>query len=328
MFSRAGLGRESVDAALAAVRIHELPAARACTYVVAALDYALALASGQPFAGDEMKVVRKLGVTDAEIADLRIAVAAVLKSGPLGPDELKAQLGDAVRNLGAEGAKKGVSTTLPVALGLMQSDGEIRRVPTNGRLDQQRYRYALWIPNPLAKWKKSPEQTLTELATKYFSWFGPATPKDFQEFAGVGATAARNILQSIDLAEVDPESGFVLQQDAEAFHKFRLPSKPRYSLVGNIDNVKLYRPDLPALQLPRESNPIFDRGLLVGRWDFDTVTMWVVWAASVRDKALEATVRKTEAYIREDLGDVRGFSLDSPKSRAPRIEALRKAAAQ
>jgi hypothetical protein len=35
-----------------------------------------------------------------------------------------------------------------------------------------------------------------------------------------------------------------------------------------------------------------------------------------------------ENYIREQLGDARSFSLDSPKSRTPRIEALRKMAAR
>jgi hypothetical protein len=42
-----------------------------------------------------------------------------------------------------------------------------------------------------------------------------------------------------------------------------------------------------------------------------------------RDKALEKAVKEMEAFVREDLGDARSFSLDSPKSRAPRIEALR-----
>jgi hypothetical protein len=32
-----------------------------------------------------------------------------------------------------------------------------------------------------------------------------------------------------------------------------------------------------------------------------------------------------ESYVRTDLLDARSFSLDSPKSRAPRVEALRKA---
>jgi hypothetical protein len=33
-----------------------------------------------------------------------------------------------------------------------------------------------------------------------------------------------------------------------------------------------------------------------------------------------------EEFVRSQLGDARSFSLDSPKSRAPRVEALRKAA--
>jgi hypothetical protein len=41
-----------------------------------------------------------------------------------------------------------------------------------------------------------------------------------------------------------------------------------------------------------------------------------------KNKDLEAAVRRTEEYIREDLGDARSFSLDSPKSRVPKIEAL------
>jgi hypothetical protein len=44
-----------------------------------------------------------------------------------------------------------------------------------------------------------------------------------------------------------------------------------------------------------------------------------------KDKALKEAVSRTEAYIRSDLGDARSFSLDSSKSRAPRVEALRKA---
>jgi hypothetical protein len=46
----------------------------------------------------------------------------------------------------------------------------------------------------------------------------------------------------------------------------------------------------------------------------------------VKDKALTAAVEETEAYVRDQLGDARSFSLDSPKSRAPRIQVLRKAA--
>jgi hypothetical protein len=45
----------------------------------------------------------------------------------------------------------------------------------------------------------------------------------------------------------------------------------------------------------------------------------------IRDQALARAVEQTEGYIREQLGDARSFSLDSPQSRKPRLEALRKA---
>jgi hypothetical protein len=45
-----------------------------------------------------------------------------------------------------------------------------------------------------------------------------------------------------------------------------------------------------------------------------------------KNKDLEKAVRRTEEYVRTQLGDARSFSLDSPKSRIPRIEGLRKAA--
>jgi hypothetical protein len=43
-----------------------------------------------------------------------------------------------------------------------------------------------------------------------------------------------------------------------------------------------------------------------------------------KSKALQSAIEETEAYVRDQLGDARSFSLDSPKSRKPRIEAIRK----
>jgi hypothetical protein len=43
-----------------------------------------------------------------------------------------------------------------------------------------------------------------------------------------------------------------------------------------------------------------------------------------KSKALEAAIEETEIFVRDQLGDARSFSLDSPKGRAPRIEAIRK----
>src|SRR5689334_14287469 len=71
LFARCGAAREAVDSAVAKLEIHELPAARGCTYVVPAADFPLALKAGEGFSYEnDMKVARKLGVTDKEIDKL------------------------------------------------------------------------------------------------------------------------------------------------------------------------------------------------------------------------------------------------------------------
>ena len=344
-FSRAGLRRDEVDAALARIEIHELPSARGCTYILPASAYALGLKVGQAFREAEMKTARKLGVTDKEIDRLREAVSQALADGPMDTEALKAAVGGAVRNLGPEGVKKGIATTMPVALGLMQTAGEIRRIPINGRLDQQRYRYTLWKPDPLAKWKLSVEESYVELAREYFRWIGGATAAEFQWFSGLGVNAAKTALAPLQLTSL---SGglLMLPEDREAFEKFKTPKNPQYVLTGSLDGINQLRRDLGSLLAPEDEDrdlvrgsrcellqdlphhAIFDHGRLVGLWEYDTATGSIAWTAFVKpDSALRAAVAKTEAFIREDLGDARSFSLDSPKSRVPAIEKLRKAAA-
>jgi hypothetical protein len=71
------------------------------------------------------------------------------------------------------------------------------------------------------------------------------------------------------------------------------------------------------------SHGIFDRGRLVGLWEFNTTTDSIVWTAFIpKNKDLERAVAKTEEYVRSQLGDARAFSLDNPRSRVARIQAL------
>jgi hypothetical protein len=196
LFARAGLSRAAVDAAVAKREIHELPAARGCTYVVPAPDYSLALAVGRQFAASEMSVARKLGVTDAEVDRLCASVLDALAQGPLDPDGIREALRPAVRNLGEQGKKKGLTSTLPLATGRLQAEGEIRRIPADGRLDRQRYQYALWRPRPA---EFPMEQAFTDLARRYFDWIGPARLSEFQWFSGLGVKAARDAVQGLGL---------------------------------------------------------------------------------------------------------------------------------
>jgi hypothetical protein len=69
---------------------------------------------------------------------------------------------------------------------------------------------------------------------------------------------------------------------------------------------------------------IVDRGRLAGLWEFDVDTGKIVHQFfGEEDEALREVVAATEEFVRDDLGDARSFSLDSPKSRAPRVAALK-----
>jgi hypothetical protein len=347
LFARAGTSRADADAAVARLAIHELPAARGCTYVVPKSDFATALRAGQAFADSPMKVASKLGVTDKEIAALCKAVVGALAKGPLNPEGIRNATGTASRSLGDEGKKKGVSTTLPLALGLLQARGEIRRVPANGRLDQQRYDYALWQPGPFASEKNKPGDPFTELARRFFKWVGPATLAEYQWFSGLGVSASKEATSPLELAPMEAGSDrFLLPDDVDAFRKFKPPSKSQYALVSSLDAISATRRDVKTLLDPDDyarklrlektvapassisdlpNHAILDRGRLIGLWEFDVETQSIVWATfGVKDKVLDAVVKKTEAFVRDDLGDARSFSLDSPKSRTPKIDALRK----
>ncbi|HEV8144985.1 MAG TPA: crosslink repair DNA glycosylase YcaQ family protein, partial [Bryobacteraceae bacterium] len=121
LFSRAGISREAADAAVAKLEIHELPSARGCTYVLPSQDFALALKAGENFTGNDMKVALKLGVTEKEVDKLCDAVVKALAKGtPMEVEQIREGVGNAARSLGEEGKKKGVTTTLPLALGMLQ----------------------------------------------------------------------------------------------------------------------------------------------------------------------------------------------------------------
>ena len=345
LFARGGITREAVDAAVANLEIHELPSARGCTYVVPAAEFALALAAAQPFEG-EMKLALKLGVTEKEIAKLRDAVLQALEKGPLDPEEIREATGKASRSLGEEGKKKGLTTTLPVALGQLQVSGDIRRVSMNGRFDQQRFKYCLWKPNPLRNFKMPPEELATHLGRRFFQWIGPATLAEFQWFSALGVKAAKAALEPLKLEPlVKDDDRLMLPEDRERYESFQVPKQPRYCLVALADGVTLLKRNSQQLTddsdrkhllfrqkayagenlLDLPSNGIMDRGRLIGLWEYDPEKQQIAWVSFIQtDQDLKTAVSETEQYVRDQLGDARSFSLDSPKSRIPKIEALRK----
>jgi hypothetical protein len=346
LFSRGGTSREVADKAAGQLEIHELPTARGCTYVLPSSDFALGLTVGRNYSGD-MKTALKLGVTEKEVDKLCDAVVNALEQGALDPDSIREATGKASRSLGEEGRKKGLTTTLPLALGRLQTEGRIRRVPINGRFDQQRYAYVNWTPNPLATYPESLEAAFTELARRFFRWVGPATLGEFQWFAGLGVKTTKQAVDSLGLVPMEPGSDrLLLPDDVAAFRELEVPTTPQYSLVSSLDPIAANRREMQSLidDADREqdvvvdaistpmggltdlpSHAILDRGQIIGLWEFDPVAGSIVWATFGRrkDKALAAAVEETQAFVRDQLGDARSFSLDSPKSRVARVESLR-----
>lgn len=346
LFARAGIRREQADAEVAALRIHELPTARGCTYVLGERDYPWALSLGQGAAQVTAKVLDKLGVERSEVNALADKTLKVLQSagGPLDPKQLKDQLGDAVRSLGEEGKKKGASTTLPTVLGLLQADGRIRRVPINGRLDKQRYAYVAW---GLPVTQESPEAARAKLMANYLGWTGGATLKQSQWFTAFTVAQTKAALAAVGAVEstmVDPEGLWMLPAGIDAAAAFTVPTEEQIQLLAGTDSLFLLRRNVAdaldaadqaspllnagnGLQPDLPDHPIVDRGQIIGLWQYDPGHERIAHFTFKKPTvAIKQRIAEVEAFIREDLGDFRSYSLDSPASRQKRIDALNAAA--
>jgi hypothetical protein len=196
---------------------------------------------------------------------------------------LRSELGDGVRNLGDAGKKRGLTTTLPLALGKLQSLGLIRRVPVEGRLDTQRYSYTRWDDGPFSGGMHAVtlEDPYVQLARRYFSWIGPAKVEHFRWFSGLGVGATKAALEPLDLEDLG-DSWLIEPSDRDHFESFEVPSTPHYALIAGLDSVVLLRRDAASLvdapiagakrdvagaalgSPDLENNAIVDRGRIIG----------------------------------------------------------------
>jgi hypothetical protein len=172
---------------------------------------------------------------------------------------------------------------------------------------------------------------------------------EFQSFSALGVKAAKAGVEPLRLEPVEKGSErLLLPEHREAWEKFRAPKKPQYALVSSLDGLALLHRDLKDMLVSADldrkalnekgactlgsvaylpSHAIVDRGRLIGLWEYDPANSSMVWVSFVEDAGLRKAVRETEQFVRDQLGDARSFSLDSPKSREPKIKALRAASA-
>ena len=121
---------------------------------------------------------------------------------------------------------------------------------------------------------------------------------------------------------------------------------PPAALVSSLDNLFHLRRELASLiepkdlaRLPREgkaggalmdlpSHAVVQGGRIVGLWEYDAEKGELVAGLFAKaTPAVKKAVRAMEAFVRDQLGDARSFSLDSPESRGERIAGLRRLSA-
>lgn len=351
---RPDLDRAGIDRAVFLERaLVEVPGPRGVAMLVPADDAALALRATRP--SEEARSARVMeveGLEGAEIERLSAAVHAALAGGPLGADELRAALpAGLVRSLGAAGKSLGDATTLPIALRRLQVAGEVRRTSATGRLDAGRYVYARFEPNPLAGAAAGGDLTAA-LGARFFAWAGPATTRDFAFWAGLSQTAAKAAMATLPLVRVEvPDLAgelWVLAADAPSLQQAE-PALARVALVPFRDNHIAFRRDLaplvdptffgrtaaagaPAADLLGDTGALHHHvvlagGRIAGVWEYDPAAGRIVWGARAKlsaaeRKAIAVEVEATGTFVREDLGGVRFYALDSEKNRAKRLAAV------
>jgi hypothetical protein len=157
--------------------------------------------------------------------------------------------------------------------------------------------------------------------------------------------AAQTAVTSLSLVALGDSNLLGTPETVETFNNFKSPTEPRYRLVSGLDSLFLLRRDLSlhigeaqagmdVLSQGKLANlgslndlsthAIVDRGLIVGLWEYDHDVLEIAWVSFVGEPAeMLAEINLTEKFIRDELGDARSFSLDSPKSRQPSLARLR-----
>ena len=347
LFARNQSTKEQAETDTKNLEIYEFASARGCTYFLPRDDFQVGIKAGQGF--NDSSAIRtaktKLGFTDEDLVKLNTGILKALKDGPLDTNGIKKELGDLVTNFGEAGKKVGQTTSLSLGTLRLQAEAKIRRVPKGWALEAQSYEYQLFDNGPVVDESYSKEQACEDLATRFWKWNGLAKLSHFQWFSGLGLGASKEAASHLNLVSVEGTDYLILEDDADDFRRSEVPPDPAYRLITNFDGLFLHRRDVRPFidahdanrQVPASkgtgsllkaqdlyNHAIIDRGRIIGLWEYEVSSQSLVTALFVpKNDQLEAEIRRTEGFIRDSLGDCRCFSLDSPKSRQPAIDALR-----
>ena len=347
LFARNQSSKEQTEKDTQHHDIYEFASARGCTYFLPKDDVQVGIKAGQGLndASSVRTAKNKLGFTDEDLAALNHGILKALENGPLDTNGLKKELGDLVMNFGELGKKVGQTTSLSLGLLTLQGYAQIRRVPKGWALEAQSYSYELFKDAPNVDDSYSKDQAYADLADRFWNWNGMASLAHFQWFSGLGVGASKQATSHLNLVPAEGANMLIHEDEVDDYRRFEAPNQPIYRLITNLDSLFLHRREVQLFvdpadrdrQVPAEkgtgsllkaqdlhNHAIIDRGRIIGLWEYEVSSASLVYALFVpMIPELEEEIRRTEAFIRDELGDCRCFSLDSPKSRQPAIDALR-----
>lgn len=351
------LTRAAFDAAVEARRVVVTPAIRNCIYAVGAADAPLLLrVAEEPFRKKEDRTLERLGVSPAEIDALGAAVVEALGAGPASPDALRKRLpAGAVRGLGDAGKKLGMSTPLPSALRYLEFAGRVERALPGGRVDSERYEWRLPARDPFAGAAVPGDAAgrNAALLRRVLAQAGATSTDDLAEWTGLGKKEVTAALAAVGAekvaiegyaaeAWVDPTHRDELRADATPEGVWLLPFADHVTALHGgpaawVDPRHHGRP-VPVWGMSRggtlgDARHAMVRMVLVGDrvrglWEWDAAA-GRVFVAPLDDldartrAAVDDAADALSAFIRDELGHARSFSLDTDDKLAERLATLR-----
>ncbi len=251
------------------------------------------------------------------------------------------------------GKKVGVSSPLPVALRELELRAEIERRPVGGRLDTERYDWGLAPPVKTKVPAEKPGR-LQAVARYFFEFFGPATQKELATWVGISQRDAKAAMAELPLVDVAVEGrpglAWILEDDRRGFSEAQ-PGNSVWSFLPFEDNlltvyggpgvltdpahhdhpVKAWGSSKPTtLGTGRHvaERPLLLGDRLVGFWEYDAEAGEVVAGTleALPDGASKELARERErlaAFIRDELGHARSFSLDTDEGVRARAAVVR-----
>ena len=338
--------------------IIEAFAVRACTMLLPREDLPLALASAhRALAPHFEKVYQTCPVTERDVKVLSEVLVRVLQEEALTLEAIRDSVPQQlVRSLGNPGKQLGESTTLSFALRNLRVDGVVQRVPADRRLDSDRFTFKL-LPHDIAQevaQLRGDETLVMELCRRFFRWASPATIKEFAWWAGTNQKEAQKAMKALRLAQAKvrewSETVWFFEDDTAKLRKPPHLKPDAITLLPFRDNYLYFRRGLAVFVRPEDqgaevldwrgrpariaemenihNNAIVAGGRLVGVWEYDPEEEEIVWKTFngvpvFLQRILAAKIEELENFVRNQLGDVQFYGMDTGLKRRQRIARLR-----